>query len=346
MTATLAASAPKTGAHSASAGFSLAGVRRAEWVILAFLLYSGTLAVILPVAPAIRNRVWIWNAAVILAGGLLIGLQSEKTARAISIVRDWLILALVLLAYREMGWFAMPHAGTAMESHMVVWDRLVLRGGGKAAIEALGPILPSVLEIAYALVYTLAPFSIAVLYLYGYRRRVDQFLFIFVLGVLLCYGQFPFWPSEPPRAVFAGQDIPAFNTIFRRFNLWMLGNYGIHTSVFPSAHVAGAFAAAFGIRQAMPAHKWVTRFLSVIAILIAIATVYGRYHYMADAAAGLLMAVIALAVQSYAAPRIHLVGKHMDIRLLPTAEQRRARHPRGAEAGMARLSMKRNACGP
>ena len=105
-----------------------------------------------------------------------------------------------------------------------------------------GPVLPSILEISYSLVYTLAPFSVAVLYLTGRRDRVDRFLFIFVLSVLLCYAQFPFWPSEPPRVVFFGQDSPTYDTIFRRFNLWMLGNYGIHTSVFPSAHVAGAFA--------------------------------------------------------------------------------------------------------
>jgi len=108
--------------------------------------------------------------------------------------------------------------------------------------------------------------------------------------VLLCYAQFPFWPSEPPRVVFARQDAPAYETIFRRFNLWMLGSYGIHTSVFPSAHVAGAFGAAFGMRHAASALKWASRWLFLIAGLIAVATVYGRYHYACDATAGLLIA--------------------------------------------------------
>jgi membrane-associated phospholipid phosphatase len=34
----------------------------------------------------------------------------------------------------------------------------------------------------------------------------------------------------------------------------------------------------------------------VIAFLIAIATVYGRYHYIADALAGLLMAAFAIVI--------------------------------------------------
>jgi len=145
-------------------------------------------------------------------------------------------------------------------------------------------------------VYTLGPFGVAVLYVYRRRARVDAFLFPFLLSVLLCYAQFPYWPSEPPRTVFPGEDFPSYDTIFRQFNWWMLGGYGIHTSVFPSAHVGGAFSAVFGMWSALPDRKWVTRFLLVMALLIATATVYGRYHYLADALAGFGMAVLAFAI--------------------------------------------------
>ena len=280
-------------------GFGLE-LRRPERVILAFLIYAQILAFVLPVPLPVRCRLSLVHLSVTLTWGLLVYLDSRKPTLITSVIRDWLPLGFVLLAYREMGWFAMAHAGSALESHWVIWDHLVLRGGGKNAIEALGPILPSVLEIAYTLVYALAPFSIVVLYFYGRRDLADRFLFIFVLGVLLCYAQFPFWPSEPPRVVFFGQDFPAYDTVFRRFNWWLLGNYGIHTSVFPSAHVAGAFSAALGMRMVMPSHRWVSRFLGVMAALIAVATVYGRYHYLADAAAGFAMAGLAAAFEAYA----------------------------------------------
>ncbi len=289
-------------------------VRRSEWVILAFLIYAPFLASLLPAAPSVTYRLCLLNPLIILSYLLLIYFDSRTPRLALSVIRDWLALGLVLLAYREMGWFALPHATAALESHWVTWDRLVLRGGAKAAIEAFGPVLPSILEIAYALVYTLAPFSVAILYIYGRREFVDRFLFVFVLGVLLCYAQFPFWPSEPPRLLFFGQDFPSYDTVFRRFNWWMLGSCGIHTSVFPSAHVAGAFAAAFGLRQAMPRRQWPVRLLFIIAVLIAVATVYGRYHYLADATAGLLMAVVAVAFAKYGLPallyreRSHLPG--------------------------------------
>lgn len=102
------------------------------------------------------------------------------------------------------------------------------------------------------------------------------------------------------RVMFAGEDIPRYLTVFRQFNLCMLGNCGIHTSVFPSAHVAGALSTGLGMLQALPSHRWVGRTLLALAILIAIATVYGRYHYLADATAGCLIGVLAAGL---AAPR-------------------------------------------
>jgi len=290
MQPTLTAIAPAAPAPGISVRRLTGSIRRSEWVVLVFLCYTQALTGVLPVSTAVQTKVALWNCALVLAYAILLYVDSVRHSLFASIARDWLALAAVLLAYREMGWFAQPHALAMLESRWILWDRLLLRGGAKAAIEALGPVLPSILEIAYSLVYALAPFCIAVLYLTGYRERVDQFLFVFVLSVLLCYAQFPFWPSEPPRVVFSGEDIPGYYTIFRRFNLWMLGSYGIHTSVFPSAHVGGAFAAAFGLRRAAPTARNVTRFVFMIAILIAMATVYGRYHYAVDAVAGLLIA--------------------------------------------------------
>lgn len=272
------------------AGRVRSSIRGPEWVVIVFLIYASSLAVLLPVSPHVVNRVLVLNSIAIGIYGVLVRFNHSLT---VDIIRDWLLLGMILFAYREMGWFAMSSQSHTLEASWVAWDRLFLRGGAKAVIEFLGPVLPSLLEVSYSLVYTLAPASVAVLYLYRRRDRVDRFLLVFAIGVLLCYAQFPFWPSEPPRVVFFGQDLPVTETIFRRFNLWLLGNYGIHTSVFPSAHVAAAFSTAFGMGRALPERKWVSRLLFGTALLIALATVYGRYHYLADVVAGFSMAVVA-----------------------------------------------------
>jgi membrane-associated phospholipid phosphatase len=50
------------------------------------------------------------------------------------------------------------------------------------------------------------------------------------------------------------------------------------------------------MRLHLPEHPWVSRFLLIMAVLIATATVYGRYHYSADALAGFAMSLAALAL--------------------------------------------------
>ncbi len=267
-------------------------LRGSERVVLAFLLAAAVLVCCVPAEPQVRLRIWLVNLAVALACVLALYAESFFHSLPASVVRDWLPLGAILVAYREMGWLARPHLSTALESHWVVWDRALLRHGGKLLIEAAGPVVPSLLEIAYALVYALPPFALAALYLYRRRGRADRLLTLVCASVLACYIQFPFWPSEPPRVVFAGEDLPLYLTVFRRFNLWVLSGAGIHTSVFPSAHVAGAFATAFGIRAALPQAAWLYRLLMAMAVLIFVAVVYGRYHYLADAAAGLAIAVI------------------------------------------------------
>ena len=257
-------------------------------------MYTSAVALCLPVPSSVRTVAPVLNLLILAAYALLIRVDSLRSRLPLGVMRDWFPLALMLLAYRQMGWFAPAHHTPRLEYSWIAWDRWLLeRWKLHAALEILGPVLPSILEIAYSLVYLLGPFSLAMLYVYRRRERVQVFLFPFILGVLLCYVQFPLWPSEPPRTVFPGQDFPSYITVFRRLNAWMLGGYGIHTSVFPSAHVAGAFSAAFGIRQALPEQPWVSRFLIVMAVLIATATVYGRYHYLADAMAGLLMSLLA-----------------------------------------------------
>jgi membrane-associated phospholipid phosphatase len=272
-------------------------VRRTELVLFAYFVYAAVLACVLPVSDAVRDTTVVLNLSILAGYSLLIYAHGLRGRELLGIMRDWFPLLLVLLAYREMGWFA-PHTHSyALESRWIPVDRLILRQWHfRDAIEWLGPILPSILEISYSLVYAIAPFALAMVYAYGARARADRFLLVFLLGVLLAYAQFPFWPSEPPRTVFPLEDAPAVQTVFRRFNWFLLGGYGIHTSVFPSAHVSGAFAAAFGVMRTLPERRWVGRFLLVMAVLIAVATVYGRYHYVVDAVAGFAVSLVALAL--------------------------------------------------
>ncbi len=268
-------------------------LRRSEWILIVYFCYVALLAQLVPVPKPIRFVAPAVNAAVIGGFVLLACVESLRGRELFRILRDWYPAPLMLLAYREMGWLAPPQHTYRFEHSWVLWDKKLLNDWGlRAIIESLGPVLPAVLELAYLLVYATPLFSLAMLYVYRRRERVDRFLTLFLLAILSCYALFPYFPSEPPRRVFPGQDYPSVETFFRRLNWQLLEGQGIRTSVFPSAHVAGGFAAAFGMMRLLE-RRWVGRFLLALAVLIATAVVYGRYHYAVDALAGLAAALCA-----------------------------------------------------
>jgi membrane-associated phospholipid phosphatase len=303
--------------------------RRSEWVLIAYFLYVILLARVLPARPPVPNLILALNLTVIAGYALLAYADSLRRRRPLSVIRDWFALPLILLAYREMGWLAPARHTYQLEQVWVQWDKYFLNTmGAKSLIEFLGPVIPSLLDISYTLVYAVPYFALGMLYAYGRSDRVDRFLFPFALAVLSSFALFPFFPSEPPRTVFPGQDFPTWMTFFRQFNWGMLESYGIHTSVFPSGHVSGAFSAAFALRAALPEKRWTWRVLITMAVMIATASVYGRYHYLADAAAGFAMSLAAIAVCGLlpaSVPEVRSWREQAWIR--PPASERRSSRP-------------------
>lgn len=288
-------------------------MRVSEWIIGVFFLWATLLALIFPISDSVRIRILLTNALILLGYLFLAAMPRGEWTETL---RDWVPQALTVLAYKQMGWFAPSSHTYQFEHGWIGWDRLLLDDMGcRALIECLGPLFPSLLELSYALVYALPSFTILVIYAAGFRKRADSFLSIYLLGMFLSYAQFPFWPSEPPRAVFPGQDMPSVHTPLRELNLWLVGNYGIHTSVFPSAHVSGAIAAAFAVAYLMPSRRRLVLTYFGYAILVGIATVYGRYHYAVDAVGGLLVGVLALPLGVWLLARAERLRNATDNRL-------------------------------
>jgi membrane-associated phospholipid phosphatase len=267
-------------------------LRPYEWLIIAYFTYVAALAPIF--IPHGESR-WLPAAIAGIVAAILFGLTHFY-----SILRDWAPIAFTLAAYREMNWFTPSVRDHHLERAWIIWDRRLLDTAHlRAAIESLGPLLPSCLEICYVMVYAIAPISLTILFLNSpanqRRERVKTFWLAYLAGTLGAYALFPYFPSDPPRTVFEGADLPTIITVFRRFNLVILGKYGIHSSVFPSAHVSAAFSCAWGLLMAMPDRRRYGAIVAVYASLVAIATIYGRYHYTTDALAGLSISLLAFA---------------------------------------------------
>jgi membrane-associated phospholipid phosphatase len=277
-------------------------LRASEWVFLGFFAYIAILGHWFPERPHLGSQPASLLLAVFALLCLLSRLEHTSIRSTISVFRDFLPAALTLVAFREMELFLPRDYDFRLEQSWIGWDRLLLDHWHlRAATEALGYLVPLYLELCYLLVYGLPIYCIVILYLQHKRSSVDRFLVIYLVGTLTAYGLFPFFPSQPPRIVFPGTDLPTLHTIIRTWNLAILDAATIHVGVFPSAHVSSAFAAGWGMFLVFSKRHRFGWILTIYAASVSFATIYGRYHYTADVVAGfaisLIAAIVALLMQ-------------------------------------------------
>jgi membrane-associated phospholipid phosphatase len=267
----------------------LTGLRTGEKVLITYFLYIAFLTVI-RLLPLLRIFLaWFIAAAV----AVWVGAAVRNSRRWVAILRDWIPLGLIPVGYWELQLFASDRV-LRWQNTWIVWDKRLLSDGRvSAAIELLGPSIPFILESTYLCLYAIPSFCLAALYIYGRRDRVDRFMTTLFLGAFGAYALMPYFPSASPRLAFAGSDLPHFSSCARAANLWVLNHFDISTSVFPSGHVAVAFASTFSILRSLPERRWLFYCLFTISTIVYVATVYSRYHYAVDGLAGAAVAALA-----------------------------------------------------
>jgi membrane-associated phospholipid phosphatase len=264
-------------------------LRSSEWLIAAYF----TCAIVLAVGSGRASAT-----VPMLAVPALLYVVAYSDARFQSmfwsVLRDWLPTAVVLFAYLTLERFDGIRPLLSWDGLLLNFDRTLLgRFELRHLIESLGALGPSLLELCYSLLYCVPHLAVGTLYLCRRRGRVDQFHFTFLLGTLMAYSLLPHFPLPSPRSAFPGVDLPSFDTIFRQFNVWLLDSFDIHTSVFPSGHVAVGFSCAFAMWRALPEKRWFSAMLFMHATLVFVATFYSRYHYAADGLASIGLATAA-----------------------------------------------------
>lgn len=279
------ASLPATTAPSWNFTGSL---RPGEIVAILYFLYVGAMAAMRPVA-------WSRTGLAILAAGGIYALAVTESRRSHAwsrVLRDWLTLGLILIAYWQVDWFA-TGSHVRWQDTWIGWDRTILdHFHVRAILESAGFLIPSTLELVYLLLYAVPCLALCAIHLWGDRKGIHRFETTLLMGTLTVYALLPHFPTISPRAAFAGADLPHYAGLWRGINVWLLDHYDIATSVFPSGHVAVAFSTAFGLLRAMPRRRAVWSFFFVVAVVVFTATVYCRYHYAVDGFASLIVAAL------------------------------------------------------
>jgi membrane-associated phospholipid phosphatase len=264
-----------------------------------------------------------WTTVAITCGVVLGGvpsvawLRARLNLRAIRVLHDWLFPILIVWVYRAVLVVARPsHAGRVFDDWMIAADRWLFGTDPTVWLSGIAhPAATEVLQIAYWMFY-LMPFAVALeLYLDGREWRFRQWIFVSACGFLVSYVGYLSLPCVGPR--FTLHELSA--TARELPGLWLtpyLRAFIDGAGMVPIGSPAGE-ALRLAPRDAFPsghtlvtllviAWSWRCRMrvrwpVTVIGSLLVVATVYLRYHYVVDVAAG---AILAVACYSFA-PALH-----------------------------------------
>ena len=266
-------------------------MRTSEWIQVGFAVILAVAAWVQALSRhplSVRRR---WNITVLAIVPVVVVMLARATAAFlpplyVSVLRDWLTVALFLVPYWQTGQF-FQRPNHRIEERLLAFDRwLMPRAAATSGTARTG--LGLALEVAYLFCYPLVPLGLVALYAAGQREHVASFWLVVLLATYLCYAITPFVPAYPPRDL-AGSPPPAAQTGKARiFNRWILKHGSIHAISFPSAHVASAFGVSLALLRFTPVFGLMFLF---VAVWISLGAVIGRYHYALDVLMGVVTAL-------------------------------------------------------
>jgi membrane-associated phospholipid phosphatase len=251
------------------------------WVVAVLLIFHRNLAH----APAY----FALHMAIGIAVVGLAAAASESRNRALQFARCWYPLPLYLFFFEELGGFVHAIFPGWIDQWLIDFD-FRFAGGVQPAVwfgRFARPGLNDFMQFAYLTYFVYLALLPAVLY-----ARRDHGAYwttmtatavahysVYVIAVLL--------PTESPYHVFAWLRAQPLEGKYCTAVINFIEGFGrVHGAAFPSAHVAGAMVA---MCAAWRYRRWLFWVCVPFFASMCVATVYGRYHYVADVLAGLLV---------------------------------------------------------
>jgi membrane-associated phospholipid phosphatase len=255
---------------------------------LAYLTATGAFLVAywtdLPDAPALL--------AVHIVTALLILLASRGHGRLVWIFRHWYPLPLVSFCYREMAILIPVVWGRSFDGLLADLDFAIWHANPTVWLERFqAPNLTEFLEIVYALFVPAVLLVPVILWAKGRFKEFRYGAFLIAFGFLVSYVGYMFVPARGPRYLLAPlQHVPLEGRWFFHWTRSTLDQLeSAHYDCFPSGHVELTVLAWWMSRQISKRLGW-AYFAYTLCIIFA--TVYLRYHYTVDLAAGALAAAL------------------------------------------------------
>ena len=239
---------------------------------------------------------------------LIQGHARWRENRLVDFLRHFYPVLLYTGFYRETGALNRMFAADYLDAHFIWIEEKLL--GSQPCIWSMD-VLPylAISEVFYAAYFSYYIMISGVGLALFFRNRQHFYHYVSVVSFVfyVCYLTYICLPVMGPRAFFREIDgfrlpdeIQAFAGaptypdavkpgVFYQIMAWIYRNFESPGAAFPSSHVAIALCTVWFSFRYLPRIRWVHL---VVALLLCLATVYCRYHYVVDVIAGALTAAI------------------------------------------------------
>ena len=262
-----------------------------EWVTLAYLAWVKLVILVFHKNLAHPAAYFFVHTAIALAiVALAVAAARLPSSRLLQFARHWYPLPLYISLFEELnslvhaifpgwldGWFvAFDHALTGV--HPSVW-----------LAQFASPSLNDFMQFTYMTYFLNLIMLPALLYAKDDRRAFWAVMVSTAMAHYTVYFIAVLLPVESPYYSLAALDSVRLTGGLSTHLIGLIERFGrVHGAAFPSAHVAGSMVA---ILASWRYRRWLFWVCLPFFMCMCVATVYGRYHYVADVLAGLLTGV-------------------------------------------------------
>lgn len=264
-----------------------------EWITFAYIVWLQTILLLFHANVQHAVRYLLVHCGIATAIVIVALIEARKPSSSVlRLIRSWYPLPLYIFFFEELeylvhaifpGWFdrwLIAFDYNFAQVHPSVW-----------LAQFANPSLSDFMQFCYMTYFLYLVILPAILYVEEDRVAFWTVMTATALAHYSVYVIAILFPIESPYFALASLETnPLIGGPFTATIEWIEHFGRVHGAAFPSAHVAGSMVALLAARRYRPWLFWVCLpFFSGMCV----ATVYGRYHYVADVLAGIAVASIA-----------------------------------------------------
>jgi len=249
-----------------------------------------------------RQTIYFAYAACIAAAALFIFLKSTLNYRIIEYLSLIYPLTLLIIFYEISGYHIHLFFPGFFDRILVGFENLIFPVHPTVWFQRWNhPLITEWMMFGYSFYLLLLPITVSWLYFRKKKTQSHHLLLSLIIAFFICYIGFFLFPIEGPRYYLHNLYTVKFTGyFFKSITDLIEGEAMLHGGCFPSAHCA---AATVMLLLSFRYDKLLFAWTAPIIITLFTATVYGRYHYPSDFAAGFVVGAAAIrlatALQNY-----------------------------------------------